>query len=157
MEELETIGLPAIAVRGLIPIPNNEFRIEVGREISLKALDASEKKYNNEIILLIQKNPLVTDVSPDDVQPIGVLAKLTLKLKLPNNNFKVKFNIISRVKIDEFISKKPYFMVRTSDHPTILVDGAEESALIRSVVTEVSKNAQNVLTSAEDVMRTIQQ
>ena len=50
MEELETIGLPAIAVRGLIPIPNNEFRIEDGREISLKALDASEKSIVNKII-----------------------------------------------------------------------------------------------------------
>ncbi|MGM9970836.1 MAG: endopeptidase La [Anaeroplasmataceae bacterium] len=156
MEELENIGLPAIAVRGLIPIPNNEFRIEVGREISLKALEACERKYNNEIILLIQKNPLVADVTPDDLQPIGVLAKLTLKLKLPNNNYKVKFNIISRVMIDEFLSKKPYFIVKTSDYPTILVDGAEESALIRSVITEVTKNSQTVLNSAEDVLRTIQ-
>lgn len=33
MEELETLGLPAIAVRGIVPLPNNEFRIEIGRDI----------------------------------------------------------------------------------------------------------------------------
>ena len=134
MEELETLGLPAIAVRGIIPIPNNEFRIEIGRDISLKALEACEKKYNNEVILLIQKNPLVTDVTTEDVQKIGVKARLTLKLKLPNNNYKVKFNIISRVIIDGFIQSTPYFMVNQKDYPTILVDGAMESALVRSVV-----------------------
>ena len=156
MEELETLGLPAIAVRGIIPIPNNEFRIEIGRDISLKALEACEKKFNNEVILLIQKNPLVTDVTKDDVQKIGVKARLTLKLKLPNNNYKVKFNIISRVSIEEFIQSSPYFMVNIKDYPTILVNGAEESALIRSVISEVSKNASTVLNQAEDVLRTIQ-
>ncbi len=156
MEELETLGLPAIAVRGIIPIPNNEFRIEIGRDISLKALEACEKKYNNEVILLIQKNPLVTDVTTEDVQKIGVKARLTLKLKLPNNNYKVKFNIISRVIIDGFIQSTPYFMVNQKDYPTILVDGAMESALVRSVVSEVSKNASVVLNNAEEVLRTIQ-
>ena len=153
MEELETLGLPAIAVRGIIPIPNNEFRIEIGRDISLKALEACEKKFNNEVILLIQKNPLVTDVTKDDVQKIGVKAKLTLKLKLPNNNYKVKFEILSRVCVEEFIQS---FMVNITDYPTILVDGAEESALIRSVVGEVSKTASTVLNNPEDVLRNIQ-
>ena len=156
MEELQTIGLPAIAVRGIIPIPNNEFRIEIGREISLKALEACEKKYNNEVILLIQKNPLVTDVTKDDVQDIAVKAKLTLKLKLPNGNYKVKFNIISRVVVDEFIQSKPYFMVSTTDYPSVYVDGAEESALIRSVVTELSQNANKILNNPEEVLRNVQ-
>ncbi len=156
MEELETLGLPAIAVRGIIPIPNNEFRIEIGRDISLKALEACEKKFNNEVILLIQKNPLVTDVTTEDVQKIGVKAKLTLKLKLPNNNYKVKFNIVSRVSVDEFIESTPYFMVNVKDYPSILVDGAMETALIRSVVSEVSKNAAIVLNNADEVLRTIQ-
>lgn len=156
MEELETIGLPAIAVRGIIPIPNNEFRIEIGREISLKALEACEKKYANEVILLIQKNPLVTDVTKDDVQKIAVRAKLTLKLKLPNGNYKVKFNIISRVVVEEFIQSKPYFMVSTTEYETILVDGTEESALIRAVINDVSANSQTVLNNAEEVLRNIQ-
>ncbi len=156
MEELETLGLPAIAVRGVTPIPNNEFRIEIGREISLKALDACEKKFNNEVVLLIQKNPMVNDVTKEDVYPIAVLAKLTLKLKLPNNNYKVKFNILSRLVVEEFLTTKPYFMVKTSDYPTILVDGAEESALVRTVITETQKNAQNVLKTPEEVLRTVQ-
>lgn len=156
MEELETLGLPAIAVRGIIPIPNNEFRIEIGREISLKALEVCEKKFNNEVILLIQKNPLVTDVTKEDVQKIAVKAMLTLKLKLPNGNYKVKFNIVSRVVVEEFIQSKPYFMVSATDYPTTLVDGTEESALIRSVISEVSSNSNIVLNNAEDVLRKIQ-
>lgn len=156
MEELEALGLPAIPVRGVFPIPNNEFRIEIGREYSLKALDVCEKKFNNEVILLIQKNPLVNDVTIDDVNKIGVLAKLTLKLKLPNNNYKVKFNIIKRVCIDDFIQVKPYFVVKTSDYPTILVEGAEESALVRNVVSSVTENASKIFVDSDNVLRSIQ-
>ena len=34
--------LPAIAVRREAPIPNNDLRIEVGREISVAALNLAE-------------------------------------------------------------------------------------------------------------------
>lgn len=155
MEELETLGLPAIAVRGIVPLPNNEFRIEIGREISLKALEVCEKKFNNQVILLIQKDHLVTDVTKDDVKPIGVKAEVTLKLKLPNNNYKVKFNILSRVEIVDFIETEPYFMVETKDFETIGVEEAEQEALIRSVVAEVAKNKQTVLNTPDDVIKAV--
>lgn len=156
MEELETFGLPAIPVRGVFPIPNNEFRIEIGREYSLKALDACEKKFNNEVILLIQKDPMVNDVKFDDLYKVGVIAKLTLKLKLPNNNYKVKFNIISRVEIEDLITEKPYFTVKYKEYPTQLVDGAEESALIRNVMTNVMDNAKKIFIDPDNVIRNIQ-
>lgn len=153
MEELETLGLPAIAVRGQMPIPNNEFRIEIGREISLKALEVCEKKFNNQVILLIQKDHLVTNVTKDDVQEIGVKAEVTLKLRLPNNNYKVKFNILSRVEIVDFIETSPCFMVETKDFNTIGVDETEEEALMRSVVSEVTKNSGAVLNNTDEVVK----
>ena len=32
--ELQT-SLPALVVRGIVPFPNNDFRIDVGREMSI--------------------------------------------------------------------------------------------------------------------------
>lgn len=93
MENLYINKIPAIAVRGVIPLPNNEFRIEVGRETSLRALDDAEHNYNNDIVLLIQKDPQSLKVGKDDLYEYGVLAHIDLKLKLPNNNYKVKFQI----------------------------------------------------------------
>ena len=51
-------SLPAIVVRGTVPIPNNDFRIEVGRKVSLKALEEAEKNFGSYALVLIQKNPL---------------------------------------------------------------------------------------------------
>ena len=85
MEENKLV-LPAIAVRGIVPLPNNEFRIEVGRENSVLALDAAEKMYGGNVLLLIQKDANKVEVETSDIEKIGVLAKITLKLKLPNKN-----------------------------------------------------------------------
>ena len=108
MQENNKIVLPAIAIRGIVPLPSNEFKIEVGRENSVLALDASEKMYGGNVILLIQKNVTAETVTPEDVERIGVLGKVTLKLKLPNNNYRVKFKIANRVEIKEFTSTDPY-------------------------------------------------
>ena len=47
---MDVRSLPAIAVRGVVPIPNNDFRIDVGRTKSLKALEESESTYDNQFL-----------------------------------------------------------------------------------------------------------
>ena len=155
MAELYMDGIPAIAVRGVVPIPSNEFRIEVGRELSLKALDESEKNFNNQIVLLLQKDPLCVNVTKDDLHPVGVLAEISLKLKLPNNNYKVKFQIKSRVEILDYIPDTPYFMVKYEKIVASDESIEEQSALIRALVTQITKNTQ-VLNNSTEVLRSIQ-
>ena len=88
-------NLPAVVVRGTTPIPNNDFRIEVGRKISLKAIEEAETNFEKYVIILIQKNPLIESPAPEDIEEYGGLAKVAMKIKLPSDNYKVKFNVIS--------------------------------------------------------------
>ncbi len=155
MEENTKIVLPAIAVRGIVPLPGNEFKIEVGRSNSVQALDAAEKMYGGNIVLLIQKDANAKDVNPEDIEEIGVLAKVTLKLKLPSNNYRVKFKITNRVKVLEYTSVDPYFVVNYDKIYSILQNDDIERALIKNVEVEVSKNAQNLLTNPEEIARLI--
>lgn len=155
MENLYINKIPAIAVRGVIPLPNNEFRIEVGREASLRALDDAEHNYNNDIVLLIQKDPQSLKVGKDDLYEYGVLAHIDLKLKLPNNNYKVKFQIKNRIKVADYISCDPYFLVSYDEVKAKIESEEESAALIRSIVTEITKNAQT-LNNPDEVLRLIQ-
>lgn len=155
MENLYINKIPAIAVRGVIPLPNNEFRIEVGREASLRALDEAEHNYNNDIVLLIQKDPQSLKVGKDDLYEYGVLAHIDLKLKLPNNNYKVKFQIKNRIKVADYISCDPYFLVSYDEVKAKIESEEESAALIRSIVTEITKNAQT-LNNPDEVLRLIQ-
>ena len=155
MEENTKIVLPAIAVRGVVPLPNNEFRIEVGRANSVLALESSEKMYGGNIILLVQKDSTALDVTPDDIEEIGVLAKITLKLKLPNNNYKVKFKITNRIKVNEFTSVDPYFVCSYEKIFSILNGDDTETALMKNVASELAKG-QSLLASYEEISRLLQ-
>ena len=153
MEDTTKIVLPAIAVRGVIPLPGNDFKIEVGRPNSVQALDAAEKMYDGNIILLVQKDSATIDVTENDVEMIGVIGKVTLKLKLPNGNYKVKFKISGRIEVKEFTSVTPYFVVNYEKLYSILNNDETESALIKHISAEIANNAQNLLLSVEEVTR----
>ena len=126
MEKTQISILPAIAVRREVPIPNNDLRIEVGREISLHALNLSETKFDSNIVLLLQENPSIEDITPDDILPVGVLAKITLKVKLPSGNYKVKFKLLQRVEIEEFVTTEPSLTVKFEPLSTIYGNSDEE-------------------------------
>jgi len=153
MEDTTKIVLPAIAVRGVIPLPGNDFKIEVGRPNSVLALDAAEKMYDGNVILLVQKDSASIEVTENDVEMIGVIGKVTLKLKLPNGNYKVKFKISGRIEVKEFTSVSPYFVVNYEKIYSILNNDETESALIKHISKEISNNAQNLLTSVEEVTK----
>ena len=147
--------LPALAVRKESPIPNNDLRIEVGREMSLHALNLAETKYDSNIVLLIQENPIVENITPSDVLPVGVLAKITLKVKLPSGNYKVKFRLLERVEIEDFITENPCFTVKYSPLRTIYGNPDEEIALVKMVIDELMPRAKEYLNNVDDVISQI--
>ena len=153
MEDTTKIVLPAIAVRGVIPLPGNDFKIEVGRPNSVQALDAAEKMYDGNIILLVQKDSATVDVTENDVEFIGVIGKVTLKLKLPNGNYKVKFKISGRIEVKEFTSVSPYFVVNYEKLYSILNNDETESALLKHIAGELGANPQNFLISVDEVTK----
>ena len=156
MEENTKIVLPAIAVRGLVPLPNNEFKIEVGRPNSVLALDASEKMYSGNIILLVQKDANVANATPEDVELVGALAKVTLKLKLPNNNYRVKFKVTNRIKVTEYSSVDPYFVVAYEKIASIMANDEKEAALVKNVASEIAQAGQTLFQSPDEIARLIQ-
>lgn len=150
-------SLPAIVVRGTIPMPNNDFRIEVGRKISLKAVEEAEKNFGSYAIILIQKNPMIEEPTIDDLEPYGALVKVQMKIKLPNDAYKVKFNVISRIKVKEYFLTDPYFVVEYDEQETEPGNVDEEVTLVKMIVQEVANHAQTILVPNNQVLEKVQQ
>ena len=150
-------SLPAVVVRGTIPMPNNDFRIEVGRKLSLKAVEQSEQAFDQYVIILIQKNPLIENPTQEDIEPIGVLAKVSMKIKLPNDAYKIKFNILERVKIKDYFLSEPYFVVDYEMLETIKDNIDEEITLVKMVVSELTQHHQTILQPQSNVLEKVQQ
>ncbi len=148
--------LPALAVRGICPIPNNEIRIEVGREQSITAIESAEKEFGGNVILLIQKNPTIESPGIDDLETVGVYAKIIMKIKLPGGSLKVKFKIINRINVIGYEFTTPYFKVNYNILETIISDQEEELALIRLVINQVMENSNVFTSNPQEILKEIQ-
>ncbi|MBG0762387.1 endopeptidase La [Acholeplasma laidlawii] len=153
--ELQT-SLPAIVVRGIVPIPNNDFRIEVGRKVSLKAIEESEKSFSSYVLILVQKNPLIENPTVADIETHGVLAKIAMKIKLPNNNYKIKFNLMSRIKVNEYFLTDPYFVADYEELESKVGEIEEETTLLKLITDEAVVNANQLFNNAQVVTSQIQ-
>ncbi|HON64625.1 MAG TPA: endopeptidase La [Bacilli bacterium] len=131
--------LPGLAVRGVVPLPNNEIRLDVGRGDSLKALKAAEQ-YQNYVVLLVQEDPAVESPTEEELNPIGVIARITLNMTLPNNIRRVKLQSIIRCKINSFVSTKPHFMVDVESLPSVPGNPDEEYALVNMITNELNSD-----------------
>ncbi|MBU1140891.1 MAG: endopeptidase La [Firmicutes bacterium] len=150
-------NLPAIIVRGTTPIPNNDFRIEVGRRVSLKAVEEAERNFGGYAIVLVQKNPMIEEPTVEDIESYGTLVKIQMKIKLPNDAYKVKLSVLSRIKVKEYFITEPYFVVEYDEQETVSGNVDEEVTLVKMIVTEVASNAQTILQPNNQVMEKIQQ
>ena len=152
-----TLSAPAIPLRGLVPIPGNEQRIEIGRKISLNALEIIDSTTSDEnIILIIQKDPSIDDPKPSDFERYGVLAERRSQIKLPNGNIKVKFKILSRVEILNYLENSDYFYVNYQVLETIRGDEAEEKALVKLVSKAVLESTPETFSNHQDLIKTVQ-
>jgi ATP-dependent Lon protease len=153
--ELIEKALPAVAIRGIVPIPDNDIRLEVGRQFSVNALLEAEKN-DNEVVLLIQKESNTDNPGPEDLYEYAVVGKVIMKIKLPNGNYKVKIRATDRVLVDYYISQTPFFTVFVKYMATEQPDTDEEVALIRMIVNEVIDHADEIFVNGKTVVQAIQ-
>ena len=95
--------LPVLPIKAPVVLPHVEMRIEVGRSFSKNAVITSELSYENEILLVFQKDTKSEESAApklDDCYQIALLARFDTKIKLPNSNFKIRFNPFARVQLN---------------------------------------------------------
>ena len=86
--------LPLIPLRGLAIFPYMILNFDIGREISLKALD--EAMLDDELVFLTsQKESETDDPTEDDFYHVGTICKVKQMIKLPGDTVRVLVEGIS--------------------------------------------------------------
>ncbi|WP_334330933.1 endopeptidase La [Candidatus Phytoplasma prunorum] len=150
-EEKKNINneLPAVVIRGLVPIPHNDFRIEVGRSFSVEALKLAEKNNYPYVLVLLQKNFFSDKIKILDIEKFGVLAKIITKVKISNDIYKVKFHVVKRIKIKKFVKTSPLYLVEYNEVKTLYGDLKDEKVLIKMVIQEISNNSHEIVGNSD--------
>lgn len=86
-EELNS-SLPVLPLRDVVVYPHMVIPLFVGREKSIKALEASMVQ-NKRIFLVAQRKSSNDDPTPDDLFTVGTISSVLQLLKLPDGTLKV--------------------------------------------------------------------
>ena len=95
--------LPVLPLRGLTAFPNMIVHFDVGRMMSIRALEAAMK--NGQTIFLTAQRELKTDTpTPSDLYQIGTICQIRQILRLPGDNIRVLVEGKTRALAHNFIA-----------------------------------------------------
>ncbi len=103
--------LPLLPVRDIVVFPYMVLPLFVGREMSIKAIEAALAG-NRMIFLSTQKALDVENPTPEDIHTIGTVGIIMRMLKLPDERIKILVQGLSKAKITGYIQTEPYYSVR---------------------------------------------
>ncbi len=153
--EIFTDQLPVIAVRGVIFLPVSDIRVEIGREFTKKAIHEAEENREGHVLLVFQQNPKIEEPEFSDFLEIGILAKIAVKIKLPNGNYKIKFTPITRVKLDDIIIKEPYYEIEFTSVLAEADDFDEQQVSVKILSKEIVENAKFLFRDQKKVLNSL--
>ena len=136
MNESTVLTLPVVCTRGMIVFPGNRLTLDVGRPLSLKALELSSQNYDNNIIFVSQMNPVVDDPKYNDVFHVGTLCKIERKVRRDSAGT-IKLTVVGekRVSLSEFYIENHCIFTHAEILEDIYGDTNEEVALVRKTTS----------------------
>ncbi len=126
--------VPLLPLRELIVFPHEVYPIFVGRQKSIKALEASEAS-KRPILLVAQKDAKVADPQAGDLYNVGTLGVVVQLLRLPDGTVKALLEGKKRARVLKYVSQDEYFQVEAEEIDEICDRTTEVEALIRSVTS----------------------
>ncbi|MGL5751274.1 MAG: endopeptidase La [Paraclostridium sp.] len=127
--------LPVVPLRGLAIFPYMILSFDVGRDISLKAID--EGMAQDEVIFLTaQKDSSIDEPTPDDYYHTGTLCKVKQLVKLPGDGVRILVEGISRGVIKEITQEEPYIKAMV-DEIVYDMDSINEEKEVQATVRNV--------------------
>ena len=135
--------LPCIPLRGLSVFPNTVVHFDIGREMSVRALEhamATDKL----IFVSSQKDEKVMIPTVDDLYQIGTVIRVKQMLRLQGDVVRVLVEGITRAVVDECISEESFLSVaisRIEEHVIQDELSIEDKAQIRVLPEAFTENA----------------
>lgn len=129
------IEVPVIALRGLWIFPHMIVNFDVGRDISKRAVEEALAR-NSIIMLTTQKDAAVEKPELDEINSMGIVAKIKQTITLPNGNVRVFIEGINRAEIQEFIQSDEYYFVKAVEYKREEIEENIELKAIRRLCLE---------------------
>ena len=106
--------LPLLPLRGILVFPYMIIHLDVGREKSVKALEAAMVA-DRQIVLATQVDAQIDTPAPEEIYRCGTVAEIKQLLKLPGGTIRVLVEGLRRARIESYVDTEAFFQVEISE------------------------------------------
>ncbi len=140
MSKNEFPVLPALPLKNTILFPGLLLPLSVGRDNSLKAVQAALNTESKEIILIAQRDPQVETPSPDDLYTIGTKAVIRKSSRVAEGVLEILVLGVERVVVMKVEAEEPHLSVKYRLLP-LPQDGGSELEALNGSLLELAQKA----------------
>jgi ATP-dependent Lon protease len=123
--------LPVIPLRGKVAFPHTNISFEVGRSMTLKAVEKASST-DKIVFILTQRKTEKTDVSPDDLYSVGCVARIKQVAQLSGGALRVLCEGVYRAKARSVSVENGLFQAVAVPIFTVHGDAVLEEAYFRT-------------------------
>ncbi|TAM62574.1 MAG: endopeptidase La, partial [Chloroflexota bacterium] len=135
--------LPLVALRETVIFPEMIVPLQVGRDKSVKALNAAVAD-GQPIALVTQRQPDNEDIGdPAELYAVGTLAKIAQVSQLQDGTVRAIVQGQERLRLLGFVQSEPYIVAEVEPVPEASPAGLEVQALMRSVQGQIEQYVQS--------------
>ena len=132
MKEVRTNILPVIPLRGRVAFPHNSITFEVGRAVTMKAVQRAMDTTDKLCFICAQKQLEKEEITTDDLYDVGCVARIKQVAQLPGNVMKVVCEGVYRAKARAIGLESGYYYAVTDEIAPVRGDEVLEEAYMRT-------------------------
>jgi ATP-dependent Lon protease len=181
---LTNTKLPVLITRGLIVFPTTSKDIEVGREISINAVNWASGE-NNELLIVSQINPNIERPSTDELFKCGTLCTITnkkeandggytitvkgnkrvnltdIKLEKKENSYSASYSVIKETNANNSANEEKMKLIMENYENISAINNDKKKMLFKELFSgkmngaKISDGIGNILTISLDEMQTL--
>lgn len=150
------ILLPMICTRGIVVFPGQDVMIEVGRQKSINAINASSDSYDSEVFIVCQNDIMVENPTVENLYTVGTLSKIKV-VRRKQGFMRITFTGMKRAKLINVIDDNKMMMAEVETLDDIQGDTTEELALVKKVISEFEKMSNVTAAFPADIIHQLSQ
>ena len=153
--------MPLMPLREVVMFPRSIVPLFVGREASIKAIEAAIENHDRQILLVAQKDSTLSRPARDEMFAVGTVSRILQLLRLPDGTIKVLFEGLYRAHwellgaLDLELDEHAFQLASVKPLDSTETDNTEVAATMRATLEALEEYAKINKKITPDVLQAI--
>ena len=152
--EVIQMTLPALCFKGMVVLPNNEIKVELGRADSARTIKEIMDSEDKLLVVLSKERFVNHNEDKTNFNKIATVGKIVAHTENGTTR-RLVIKTIVRCEIDTILSYEPVITVSFTTKPSTSSSQTKELACVRLLVQELDNNARNLFKHNPEVIKKV--